>query len=601
MGQPCTQNSDCSKIWSANDPYPTKGYCSSCYGSCSGGGHIRLTGCDTSKKYCIGSNWAYPAWCTDQPGLAGCHCPPGTSGPIGSSNCTVCAIGKYGGGADLPCADCPQGSHGVLSGEGSLLQACKREDVPCSGDLHNETVAQQVETLAGNGISGFADAEDSTVVEFDGPWGVAVSLDGQQLFVADRYNRKIRAVHVGHGATKTLAGSGAPGVLDGTSSTARISPTGLAPKSDGRNVYVSECENHLIRKVYMLEQHVSTIAGSSQGFADGAAGAARFNCPYGLALSPDDLWLYVGDRDNHRIRKVSMRDGSTTTLAGTGTPGFADGDWNSSSFNQPCGVSTSPDGQWLYVADSGNNRVRKVNTTSGATLTLVGKGDLGSADGEAATVSLSTPLSVAASPDGRYLYIADSLSQRIRQVRLADGWTRTLAGSGNQSFSDGPPSESSFNTPAAIAVSPDGLTVYVADLNNERVRKIAVRDVCVACDLIPPVNTTGCASEASSPPPLNVSSESPGCVLNATWEEIVSRKHMTGKREKLSFATGGLGVLMDEDYSVWVCQFGHPCAATDDSSTSGAMDAFCFKYHEDREVFVPWARNSELKLIDPYS
>jgi DNA-binding beta-propeller fold protein YncE len=123
------------------------------------------------------------------------------------------------------------------------------------------------------------------------------------------------------------------------------------------NVYVADLNNHRIRKITPART-VTTLAGSSSGFADGVGTAARFNNPLGVAVDAAGN-LYVGDRFNHRIRKITPA-GVVTTLAGTGTTGSADGVGTAARFNNPFGVAVDAAGN-LYVADAFNHRIRKIN------------------------------------------------------------------------------------------------------------------------------------------------------------------------------------------------------------------------------------------------
>jgi sugar lactone lactonase YvrE len=211
---------------------------------------------------------------------------------------------------------------------------------------------------------------------------------------------------------------------------------------------------------------VSTLAGSgAPGFADGAAGAARFADPFGVAVGADGS-VYVADAgESNRIRKLTPR-GGLVTLAG-GREGFADGAGAAAAFNTPSALALDASGN-LYVADTGNNRVRKV-TPEGVVTTLAGDGSAGFSDGPAAQARFDSPVGVAVGKDGS-VYVADTYNDRVRVI-TKDGQVKTLAGSGSPGYADGDGSSASFDTPCGVAVSESG-DVYVADTGNDRLTKI---------------------------------------------------------------------------------------------------------------------------------
>jgi len=272
-----------------------------------------------------------------------------------------------------------------------------------------------VSRLVGGG-AGFADGP-ATTAAFNNPCGVAV--DAASLFVADFNNHRIRKVRRSDGYTETLAGDGTNGFLDGSGVSARFSfPTSVTVDSSG-NVYVADSGNCRIRKI-LANGTTTTLAGSTCAFADGAGTAASFFSPTGVAVDSNGN-VYVADSENHRIRKVRA-DGNTTTLAGDGTDGFADGAGASARFSTPSGVAVDSFGV-VYVADMGNNRIRKVGT-DGTTTTLAG-GAMGAlVDGVGTVARFNSPYTLAVTPSGD-LFVADTINDRIRKVR-ADGTTTTL-------------------------------------------------------------------------------------------------------------------------------------------------------------------------------
>ncbi len=188
--------------------------------------------------------------------------------------------------------------------------------------------------------------------------------------------------------------------------------------------------------------------------------------PFGAAVGPDGT-IYVADSFNHRIRAITP-GGVVSTLAGTGSIGFADGPGNNAKFNFPYGVAVGPDGT-IYVADTYNNRIRAV-TPGGVVTTLAGTSIyVGFADGPGNTAQFNYPNGVAVGPDGT-IHIADTNNHRIRAITPA-GVVSTLAGTGTYYFADGPGTIALFRYPSGVAVAPNG-TIYVADTYNDRIRKI---------------------------------------------------------------------------------------------------------------------------------
>ena len=208
-----------------------------------------------------------------------------------------------------------------------------------------------VTTLAGSS-SGDADGT-GTAARFNLPNSVAVDSSGN-VYVADFNNNRIRKIDSA-GVVTTLAGS-TSGYMDGTGTAAKFSgPSGVAVDSSG-NVYVADYNNHRIRKIDPTGV-VTTFAGSSSGYMDGTGTAAQFNNPRGVAVDSSGN-LYVADYNNNRIRKIDPA-GVVTTFAGSSS-GYMDGALAAAKFDRPNGVAVDSSGH-VYVADTLNHRIRKIS------------------------------------------------------------------------------------------------------------------------------------------------------------------------------------------------------------------------------------------------
>lgn len=245
---------------------------------------------------------------------------------------------------------------------------------------------------------------------------------------------------------------------------------------------------------------VATVAGDgSPGARDGAAAGASFGEPYGVAVGPDGS-VYVSDAgESNRVRKLTPL-GEVQTLAG-GRDGFADGAGAGAAFSTPSGLALDAAGN-LYVADTGNNRVRRV-TRDGVVTTLAGDGAAGFRDGAGAEARFDAPVGVAVGRDGE-VYVADTYNDRVRVISR-DGSVKTLAGKGTPGHADGGALDAAlFDTPCGLAVAEDG-EVYVADTGNNRLRRItkdgqvSTLNLYTPLDPAPPANAG--AADAPPPPP----------------------------------------------------------------------------------------------------
>jgi len=278
-----------------------------------------------------------------------------------------------------------------------------------------------VSTLAGSGAGAYADGTGAAS-SFHNPEGLVISQDDATLYVADYFNDRIRQIDVATAEVSALAGSHGPGHADGTGTDAKFNrPFGLALTRSGSHLFVGDAENHRIRMISIATAAVSTVAGSGDAaFADGVGTAASFNYPGGVAVLSKEDWptawttLFVADRSNHRIRQIDVGTAAVTTLAGSGSEGFADGTGTVASFDGPNGVHVSPDGTLLFVADTKNNCIRKIHIATAAVTTVAGSGSAAFADGIGAAASFNLPFNLAFGEVN--LFVADHDNHRIRRV-----------------------------------------------------------------------------------------------------------------------------------------------------------------------------------------
>ncbi len=340
-------------------------------------------------------------------------------------------------------------------------------------DSINNTVrkispARAVSTFAGVARSAGSVDGVGFAALFSYPSGVAVDSTGN-VYVGDASNNTIRKVTPAAAVT-TLAGQAAPpGSVDGSGPAARFSyPSGVVVEGAG-NIYLADLGNHTIRKITPAGV-VSTFAGRAHvfGSANGPGPDARFSSPGGVALDAAGN-VYVADISNHIIRKITP-DGMVSTFAGQANiAGHLDGIGSAAQFLYPEGVAVDSAGN-VYVADTGNNTIRKVSPT-GSVITLAGlAATSGSTDGTAPAARFFNPTGIAVDPAGN-VYVVDSYNDTIRKI-TPGAVVSTLAGvARNLGSADGMGAAARFSNPYGIAVDPAGI-LYVADNRNHTIRKI---------------------------------------------------------------------------------------------------------------------------------
>jgi len=324
-----------------------------------------------------------------------------------------------------------------------------------------------VTTLAGSaGNRGSTDGT-GTAVRFTDPADVTVDSAGN-VYVSDTGNNTIRKITPA-GVVSTLAGlAGTTGSTDGTASAARFNaPTGITVDNAG-NVYVADTDNETLRKITPAGA-VSTVAGQAgqSGSADGTGTAAQFASPSDVNVDSAGN-LYVADAGNDTIRKITPAGGVTTVAGLAGVSGSADGTGTAARFNVPEGVTVDSSGN-LYVADAANHTIRKI-TPAGAVTTLAGlAGTSGGADGPGSMARFQFPADLIVDTAGN-LFVADTDNHAIRKVTPA-GVVATVAGLvGTSGNADGTGTAARFFYPTGVTVDASG-NVYVADTNNHTIRE----------------------------------------------------------------------------------------------------------------------------------
>jgi DNA-binding beta-propeller fold protein YncE len=258
-------------------------------------------------------------------------------------------------------------------------------------------------------------------------------------------------------------------------------PSGVTISGDGTALYVSDYGNSNIRKIIISTQAVTTIAGNgSFAYADNLNGLlASFNSPTDIVNNYDSI-LYISDTENHLIRKFNLATTEVSTLAGmAGVAGFQNGIGTNAAFRFPKGMAIAEDGATLYIADNGNHMIRAISLTTNNVISVAGDGTAGFADNAAgALAKLNAPNGVAIVPgDPTILYVADNTNHRIRKINTLTTEVSTIAGTGAvppaSTFGDNVIGlNAKFFYPTNLVVSPDAANIYVADQGNFKVRKI---------------------------------------------------------------------------------------------------------------------------------
>ncbi len=338
----------------------------------------------------------------------------------------------------------------------------------------SQPAAYTISTVAGNGTAGSTgDSGAATSAELNGPTFLALD-SSNNIYIADSVNNKVRKVSgttisTIAGNTKNTAGYGGDGGSATSSSAQLNSPYGVKVDASG-NVFIADLVNNVVREV--SGGNISTIAGNNQpGFTgdNGPATQAQFNRPFGLAFDANHN-LYISDSLNNRVRRIDG-NGNVTTVAGNGFSDPIDnGPAVNSGLNLPYGIAIDTAGN-LYIADSANNRIRKVDTT-GKITTVAGTGTKGFTGdgGPAVNAEINRPFDVAVDQLGD-IFIVDSNNNRIREV-TPDGNIRTVAGNSIAGYTgDGfIATNARVYFPSALAVDNSTGKVYLGDTGNNVIR-----------------------------------------------------------------------------------------------------------------------------------
>ena len=346
---------------------------------------------------------------------------------------------------------CLVGGACYKAGEADLKDTCKRCSPSTSATGWTFSTAPGcVTTLAGDGINGHINGAAASA-RFYEPYGVAVDSE-ERIYVSDHYNQKLR--YILHGQVK-----------DG--STLIVTPGGVSVGISG-TVFVASALQHYIATV--VNGLTGTLAGTKlAGYSPGPL--AQFDRPVDVAVNNKGM-VFVADYNNHVIRKIDTNNKNSVSLfAGTPkTPGHGDSDKPQVLFNHPNGVAVDNKGS-VFVADKSNHVIRRIKIKDGKVSTIAG---VAGQSGGPGTTNFNKPISVAVNNTGR-VYVSDSGNNVIRQFQFDDSVkavVTTLAGKGTAGFADGEAKKTAmFHTPHGLAVDALG-RVHVADRLNHKVRTV---------------------------------------------------------------------------------------------------------------------------------
>lgn len=376
----------------------------------------------------------------------------------------------------------------------ALLNEPKAVALDASGNLFiadaENHVIRKVEAKTGLILTVAGRAQGSSGAETAGPAAALNPLGGHDAALdedplssgeagtTDRYTQLRDVSGTVRFVTGTAKKAGRLIVDDGPAVCATLHfPSSVAVDLEG-NLYIADTMNHSVRKVSAETGVITSVAGTGRAAYAGDGGPARaaaLNEPAAVALDDSRGLLYIADQGNHRVRRVNLRTGLVDTIAGSGDAGY-DGDGGpaaKAALAGPSGLAVGAGGE-LYIADTFNSRIRRVDPETEAITTVAGDGGTYRYEGgeDHGSTSLSRPYGIATDTEGN-LFITDSDSHLIRRWDSRTGRIALVAGNGSACYAGdgGPPRGSGLNYPFGVSVGSDG-TLYIADTFNHRIRAI---------------------------------------------------------------------------------------------------------------------------------
>lgn len=337
-----------------------------------------------------------------------------------------------------------------------------------------------IDSVAGTGApKNNGDSGPAETINIGDPFGVEIGPDGA-LYVAEVRNHRIRRLDLTTRSLTTVVGCGRRGYSGdaGPAVSAELNEPYEVRFDPGGNMYIVEMKNHVVRRVDGKSRMISTVAGMGrQGFGGdgGPAIKALFNQPHSIALDGKDS-LYVADIGNHRIRRIDLKTGVIETIAGNSQRRLPQ-DGQAARENPIFGPrALYVDGDTLWIALREGHSIWRMNLADGILHHVAGTGQAGFAGdgGPAAKAKFNGPKGIAVGPNGN-VFVADSENNAIRRIDLQSGVVATVADSGSKHKSGavrrGVATYPQLNRPHGLCVAPDG-TVFIGDTLNHRICRV---------------------------------------------------------------------------------------------------------------------------------
>jgi sugar lactone lactonase YvrE len=336
-----------------------------------------------------------------------------------------------------------------------------------------------ITTAVGTGEKGFAgDGGKASEALLNGPFDIAFDRAGN-LYFSDTFNHRIRRVEAATGIITTIAGNGGAGYSGdgGKAVEAALSEPYGVVVDRAENIYTADRLNRRVRRIDAGSGIITTLAGTGEAAWSGDGGlAARAGLgePNGLAFDPDERRLYIADVADHRVRVVDLASGIIETFAGTGIAehGGDGGPAREARIFGARAVKIASDGT-VYILERQGSSLRAVDPATGLINTIAGTTGrgYGGDGGPAASAVFDAPKEMALDRDGSLL-IVDTENHAIRRIDRATGIITTIAGGRRGGQGDGgPAADAGLDRPHGAVVGPDG-AIYIGDTNNHRIRKV---------------------------------------------------------------------------------------------------------------------------------